>query len=162
VRADSLAMGAGTVENCAVDYIVKWPGKVDVWLDYVRVDDSWAHFLFTDNLENEGNPDNPNPWKFHRKIKEEVDAFKDIEGLAYFWVDEVQFANLECIAEVNRLLKLYSNNKFSLLFITDPRAFIGWTGLKFVNDIDLAIWDSCINFAYNIGAISPIIIRENF
>lgn len=159
VRADSLAIGAGSVNDCKVDYIVKWLGKVDVWLDYVRVDDSWAHFLFTSSLEQEIIND-ITPWEFHLKIKEEVDAFKDIEGLAYFWIDEVQFPNLECIAEVNRLVKQYSNNKLSVLFISDPISFMGWSGLKYKRENDLALWDSCINFAYNSGALCDIMVTQ--
>ncbi len=31
-------------------------------------------------------------------------AFTKTDGLGYFWVDEVQFANIECIGEVNRLI----------------------------------------------------------
>ena len=79
--------------------MVKWLGKADVWLDYVRVDDSWAHYLFTDTWEEGQQYSNENMWQFRKKIKEEVDAFMKTDGLGYFWVDEVQFANIECIGE---------------------------------------------------------------
>ncbi len=162
VKADSLAIGAGKVETCKVDYIVKWLGKVDVCLDYVRVDDAWAHYLFTDTWQVGFSYPSYNIWKFRERIWEEVNAFKNVDGLACFWIDEVQFANLECIAEVNRLVKEYSDNKFSLIFLTDPIAFMGWSGLKYKEDNNLALWDSCINFAFKIGAISDIMLTQWF
>lgn len=114
-----------------VDYQIKWLGKVDVWLDYVRVDDSWAHSLFTETYESEGLPNNNNPWKFHRAIHDEVTAFKNIPGLAYFWVDECGFNNIPCIAEVNKLVKQYSGDTLSITFIADPIAFVGNGGLRY-------------------------------
>ena len=113
-----------------VDYQIKWLGKVDVWLDYVRVDDSWAHYLFTDTYENEPNNRN-NPWKFHRAIHDEVTAFKNMPGLSYFWVDECGFNNIPCIAEVNKLVKQYSGDTLSITFIADPIAFVGNGGLRY-------------------------------
>ncbi|MGV8017986.1 MAG: hypothetical protein AB2L26_07340 [Ignavibacteria bacterium] len=166
VSTDSLAVGRTDGDTLTfhsnVDYMIKWNGKVDVWLDYVRVDDSWAHYLFTDTYENEILPGNQNPWKFHWRIKEEVDAFKRTPGLAYFWVDEVQYPNLECIGEVNRLVREYSNNQLSLLFITDPIAFMGWPGFRHKDETVPAYWDACIDSAVSWGALKDIMITQWF
>ena len=169
VRADSLAFGRvqgdTIVSQSKVDYQVKWHGKVDVWLDYVRVDDSWAHYLFTSTLQQEILYDYT-PWEFHLKIKEEVEAFIGTNnGLGYFWVDEVQYPNLECIGEVNKLVKQYSNNTMSLIFITDPRAFMGWPAFRAVNSstiVDEANWDICIDKAIDCGALSDIMVTQWF
>ena len=169
VSADSLAVGRLDGDNLTyhskVDYQVKWLGKVDVWLDYVRVDDSWAHYLFTDTWTTGGSYPLNNMWKFRQRIKEEVDAFKNTQGLGYFWVDEVQYPNLECIGEVNRLVKQYSNNQLSLLFITDPIAFMGWPAFRASNPQSTVLhanWDICINKAIDCGALSDIMITQWF
>ncbi|MCX6160248.1 MAG: hypothetical protein NTV87_02765, partial [Ignavibacteriae bacterium] len=56
----------------SVDYMVKWLGKVDVWLDYVKVEDSWSHFLFTDTWTEGGTYPLHNQWHFRERIKQEV------------------------------------------------------------------------------------------
>jgi hypothetical protein len=117
-----------SIEN-KTDYRVYWYGKVDFWLDYVRVDDEWAHFLFTDSLDNHPK----NKWKFHTRIQEEVEAFGSNGGLGYFYVDEFGYNNIPCLAEVNRLIKLYSGNTMSLLLITDRIAFMGWPAFRASN-----------------------------
>ncbi len=170
VLSDSLAVGRVDGDTLTfhskVDYQVKWLGKVDVWLDYVRIDDSWAHYLFTDTYENEISPTSTNIWKFHKRIKEEVEAFNSTNnGLGYFWVDEVQYPNLECIGEVNKLVKQYSGNRLSLLFITDPIAFMGWPAFRASNSsstVDQANWDICINKAIDCGALSDIMVTQWF
>lgn len=149
-----------------VDYQIKWLGKVDVWLDYVRVDDSWAHYLFTDTYENEINNPN-NKWKFHRAIHDEVTAFKNIPGLAYFWVDECGFNNIPCIAEVNRLVKLYSGDTLSITFIADPIAYVGNGGLRYkggaADPDDWSVnWNTAYKELFGQGAISNQVIGQFF
>lgn len=74
--SDSLVMGAdsanyySTIADSHVDYRVYWYGEVDVWLDYVRLDDEWAHFLFTD--PNDQLPYTVNRWHFNQKIHDEA------------------------------------------------------------------------------------------
>ncbi len=67
VSAVKIGEGMGVAANSEVDYMVKWLGKADVWLDYVRVDDSWAHYLFTDTWEEGQQYSNENMWQFLRK-----------------------------------------------------------------------------------------------
>jgi hypothetical protein len=166
VRADSLAYDKGTKPDTLsqVDYQIKWLGKVDVWLDYVRVDDSWAHYLFTDTYEHELDPNNPNPWLFHKKIKEEVDAFKNMPGLAYFWVDECWYNNIPCITEVNRLVKEYSGGSTSITFIADPNAFVGGGGLRNKGDWTVwsTHWQSVYDTLFRMGTISNQLICQFF
>ena len=167
VSADSLALGKDTLNDSLskVDYQVKWLGKVDVWLDYIRVDDSWAHYLFTDTWEEGGSYPLHNMWKFRERIKQEVDAFANKPGLGYFWVDEVQYPNIECIGEVNKLVKRYSDNKMSLLFITDPRAFMGWPAFRAINLSTIVVeanWDICIEKAIKDSALTDIMITQWF
>ena len=102
VSADALMNGRESEEdwhNSRVDYYIKWMGKVDMYLDYIRVDDEWAHYLFTDIN------DNQSYWQFHQKINEEIDAFSNQPGFGYFWIDEFAYNNLPCVAEVNRLIQ---------------------------------------------------------
>jgi len=94
------------LKNSRVDYSVYWPGYVDVWLDYVRLDDKWAHFLFTDP---EGTAYG-NDLKFHQKIEEEVRELSIIPGFGYFYFDEYAYNNYPCISEVNRLIRSQNPN----------------------------------------------------
>ncbi len=168
LSVSSEALAAGRTEGEAityqskVDFQVKWTGKASIWLDYVRVDDSWAHYLFTDNWKEGKSYDEENIWQFRKKIKEEVDIFNNVKGTTYFWVDEVQLSNLECIGEVNRLIKEYSGDKMSVVFITDPIAFMEWSGLKNRDRADQTQWDYCIDEAINCGALSEIMITQWF
>jgi hypothetical protein len=146
----------------SVDYMVKWLGKVDVWLDYVKVEDSWSHFLFTDNWTG-GNYPAFNDWQFRRRIKEEVDALKNTQGLGYFWIDEVQFSNIACIGEVNKLVKEYSGGNLSVLFVSDPIAFQGWSGMKNIDSFEVYSswkWDTCFNYLTRHEALSDIMMTQ--
>jgi len=111
------------INSSKVDYRVKWSGNVDVWLDYVRVDDEWAHYLFE--------PDYPGylNYRFTEKIQEEVNAFGTEELFGYFHMDECQFNCIPCIAEVNRILRdsLHSN---SLILMSAQWEVIGSAGLR--------------------------------
>lgn len=162
VMAYKLAEGFDEIYNSKVDYQIKWLGKVDVWLDYVRVDDSWAHSLFTETYESEGLPNNNNPWKFHRAIHDEVTAFKNMPGLASFWVDECWYNNIPCIAEVNRLVKYYSGDSISITFIADPQAFVGGGGLRYKGNDWSVNWGSVYDTLFRMGAISNQIICQFF
>jgi hypothetical protein len=91
-------------KDSKVDYMLYWPGKVEVWVDYIRVDDEWAHFLFTDPNDQS----TFNRWQFHNRINDEVDEFASKDGFGYFYSDEFGYNNIPCIAEVNRLVKVRS------------------------------------------------------
>lgn len=108
VDADTLTEGVNlqNLNNSQVDYAIYWPGTVDVWLDYVRLDDEWAHYLFTDPSGTALG----NRWKFHQKIAEEVNALSTLDGFGYFYVDEYAYNNYPCIAEVNRIIKTINPN----------------------------------------------------
>ncbi len=161
VSAALLSDGAGNPSDSKVDYMVKWLGKADMWLDYVRLDDSWAHFLFTDSFETEMN-NSLNPWKFHHKIKEEVESFLNIPGLGYFWIDETAFNNIPCIAEVKKLVEKYSNGKYSVTFIADPVAFVG-NGLLRNRGADWSIhWKTAYDTLFASNAVSNLIICQFF
>ena len=107
--ADLLTVGVPSnyseLVNSKVDFAVYWPGTVSVWLDYVRVDDEWVHFLFTDSL---GIAPGNEFLKFHQRIHEEVDYLSNANGFTYFYLDEYAYNNIPCIAEVNRLVKKYN------------------------------------------------------
>ncbi len=91
-----------------VDYRIYWYGEVDVWLDYVRLDDEWAHFLFTDTAD--ALPLSINPWHFHTKLQQEVETFGNRGGFGYFYLDEYYYNHIPCIKEVLRLVKVYNPN----------------------------------------------------
>ncbi len=114
------------VETSQVDYRVWWNGTVPVYLDYVRVDDEWAHFLFEPNYPG-------NPYDFHTKIQEEVFYFSGQTGFGYFYKDEGQFNSFPCMAYVNRLIKdydqLYGHQFQTGLFgLLNKDVAIGWLG----------------------------------
>lgn len=125
VTGDQLATGAPTNEyytpytNCHVDYRVKWEGQVDVWLDYVRVDDEWAHYLFTDVTRQMELDNDANRWKFHLRLESEVDSISHLPGFDYFYFDEFYFNNIECLAEVNRLVKQRNPNT-GIIIMANP------------------------------------------
>ncbi len=114
--------------NSKVDYRVYWYGEVDVWLDYVRVEDEWAHFLFNPQLET---PTQARKYFFNHKIREEVNAFSvNDSGLAYFYMDEYFYNNIPCISEVNRIIKSINPNT-GVISVTCEDCTKGyWSGLR--------------------------------
>ena len=109
-----------------VDYEVSWPGLVDVWIEGVIVEDEWAHYLFTDPLDQNSH----NIYQFHTRLQQEVTSFCDIYGMGYFWVDEGCYNNIPCIAEVNRLVKEYSNGTCAIVLNANTEALFLNDGLK--------------------------------
>jgi len=140
-----------------VDYKVYWCGNVDVWLDYVRVDDEWAHFLFTDPNDNATGNRNP----FHQKIQTEINALtnaENSEGLAYLYLDEYAYNNIPCIAEVNRLVKCI-NPVNSLTAMTSEFALKGPGYLRNIespNHTDRHFFDTLLSS----GAVTDVLIEE--
>ncbi|MBV6479602.1 MAG: hypothetical protein HGGPFJEG_02388 [Ignavibacteria bacterium] len=142
ISATDLTEGAtsdasGRTENLfdsKVDYRVFWTGEVDVWLDYVRVEDEWAHFLFNPQLETASQP---RKYFFNHKILEEVNAFSvNDSGFAYFYMDEYFYNNIPCISEVNRIIKNINTNT-GLISVTCEECTKGyWSGLRNLPDDD--------------------------
>ncbi len=111
-------------DTSKVDFRVYWYGEVDVWLDYVRVDDEWAHDLFNPNLDLTGRD-----YRFYDKLTEEVTAFSGSGGVAYFYMDEYIYNSIPCIAEVNRLIRSVNPNT-SLVSVTCEACTISWSHFK--------------------------------
>ena len=105
-----------------IDYRIYWYGEVDVWLDYIRLDDEWAHFLFTD--PNDQLPRTVNKYRFGEKIRTEVQALSNLPGFGYFYFDEFYYNNIPCLKEVLRLIKYYNPNA-GIIFISPPAGFTG-------------------------------------
>lgn len=131
VPADSLSRGIDeknvyyiNPHNSKVDYRVYWYGKVNVWLDYVRLDDEWAHFLFTD--PNDSLDYTKNRWQFGWKIRDEVTQFANVGAFGIFYIDETYYNNIPCLVEVLRLIKHY-NPDCGITIMNTPS---GETGLK--------------------------------
>ena len=141
------------LENSQVDYQVYWHGIVDVWLDYVRVDDEWAHYLFTDL---DGNlPIQINPWRFGQRISDEVSAFANEPGFGYFYSDESGYNTLPCVAEVNRIVRTLSNNRTGLIEATNEGMLThpDIAGLK-----NPPSGSDLLNYMYDIGAIKDVLM----
>ena len=109
-------------EKSRVDYRVYWYGEVNVWLDYVRLDDEWAHFLFTDPFGTL--PITVNKYKFGEKIRSEVLALSNQEGFGYFYFDEFYYNSIPCVKEVLRQIKEY-NSSTGIVVISPPAGFTG-------------------------------------
>jgi hypothetical protein len=102
-----------------VDYRIYWHGKVDVWLDYVKLEDEWAHFLFYDFLD--ALSATANRWKFHNKIKSAAETFCKEDKPVYFYLDEWTYNNLPCIKEVNKIIKTYNPDTKIIPILSDNR-----------------------------------------
>jgi hypothetical protein len=114
VLSDSLVAGADSLKYYSdpnlsnIDYRVYWYGEVDVMLDYVRLDDEWAHFLFTDLMGTL--PFSINRYQFARRMHDEAANLINTGGLAYFYQDEFYWNHIPCISETNRLIKSWLPN----------------------------------------------------
>ncbi|HEY5125081.1 MAG TPA: T9SS type A sorting domain-containing protein [Ignavibacteria bacterium] len=99
--------------NCHVDYRVWWYGNVNVYLDYVRVDDEWAHFLFNPGTELQGDR-----WKFCEKIADpilgEANAFKTNNGFGQFYLDEFQYNNIESIIKTKEIIETATQGQLTI------------------------------------------------
>lgn len=67
---------------------------------------------------------------------------------------------------MNRLVKEYYDNKLSVLFITDPVAFQGWSGMRNgrtdQDRFSKRNWDTCIAVALRTGALRDILVTQWF
>jgi len=119
--------------NSQVDYRIYWPGNVTVYLDYVRLDDEWAHFLFNPDLEPA-----PQKYKFKTRILQEIAAFGDKNLLSYFYMDECPINSFPCIAEVNKIIKSQTatRNKGLFAIMMEETAMHDYGWLKNLPSID--------------------------
>jgi hypothetical protein len=104
-------------DSSRVDYRIYWYGEVDVWLDYIQLDDEWAHYLFNETFPN-------NRYNFTEKIMNEVNSFSNISGFGYFYFDEFYYNNIPCLKEVLRLIKYYNPNA-GIIFLSPPAGYTG-------------------------------------
>jgi len=102
-----------------VDYKIYWHGEVDVWIDRVRVEDEWAHFLF--------DPVSGNPYDFIPKIQEETNGLTN--DPFFFYQDEFQYNQIPCIAAVDSIIKL-SNPQNGLISLVNDWWLSEASGLK--------------------------------
>ncbi|MCI0472717.1 MAG: hypothetical protein L0Y76_03950 [Ignavibacteria bacterium] len=142
------------LENSQVDYAIYWPGNVDVWLDYVRLDDVWAHFLFTDPTGTA----NGNIWNFHDKIHQEVVAISALPGFGYFYLDEYAYNNYPCIAEVNKIIKSYNLNTGLVAMDNEIPAF--WKGGS--DELKNKPFNIFFDTLYSSKAVTDILINETY
>jgi hypothetical protein len=111
-------------ELSQVDYRITWYGKVELWLDRVRVADEWAFYLFHPELE-----PTPKHYDFVNKIHDECTYIGGNTRFGYFYIDEYMYNSLPCIAEVNRLIR--QNNQNSGIIAESNISLIGkYSGLK--------------------------------
>jgi hypothetical protein len=159
VSASDLARGTVTDEfgritnitSSRVDYILEWQGTVEVWVDYVRVDDEWAHFLFTDP---DGLSTN-NDWHFYQRIYDEVDEFSQKPGFGYFYMDEFAYNNIPCMAEVNRIVKARSGNTTALIPCCCMTVISEWGGLR-----NWPSEETLLEYLYTSGAVRDIFLED--
>jgi len=86
--------------NCQVDFRVWWYNEVEMWIDYVRVDNQKAHDL----LENTGTIHD----RYEYWIKKEVEIAVNPQtagAVRSFYVEEFEFNILPCLKYVNDKIK---------------------------------------------------------
>jgi len=160
ILADSLTAGVDKdhLGISKVDYRVYWYGNVDVWLDYVRLDDEWAHYLFTDPTDQApGNRE-----FFHTKIAQEIAALNPAanegNGFGYFYLDEYPYNCYPCIAEVNRIIKNLCPNTNTGLVAMDAEYSIQGLNEMRNRPYNGILYDTL----YSSGAVTDILINESY
>lgn len=90
--------------NSKVDYRIFWYGTVTVWLDYVRLDDEWAHALFEPQIETESF--GKIKYNFREKIQQDMYyLFTGNTSFAYARGDEMLYNSIPCIRAVDSIMK---------------------------------------------------------
>lgn len=145
--------GPHYLDHSKVDYQVYWHGKADVYLDYVKVEDEWAHDLLTDS-------DLLPPEKdFKAKVNAELDMFVKngyTNTAQYFYLDEFNYNNLPCIAYVNELIRNKISNSGLVVLTNDylTRSRIG-SGLK-----NGPVYSDKYNYMFSSGAVKDFFLTE--
>jgi hypothetical protein len=111
---DKLLTGFKPGAPSGVDYEIQWYGKVDVWIDYIKVMDNTAYDLF-----------NQNDPRIRNEIKKEVDELVNFEGLKGFYTEEIQYSNLRCLKYIQEIVQEASNENPNavLLCLVNPPTF---------------------------------------
>ena len=129
VKSKNLLEGRGnnSVWRSRVDYAIYWNGKVDMFLDYVKVEDNWAN-MFLNQKQEEEVFSNCDVWKFSTRLKSEIkdrqqdSRILEIEGLGY--------NNLRCVNEIIKKIDEYSGGKIKILIKTDAEGLVTNGGLR--------------------------------
>lgn len=160
VLANDLSQGATTdadgrvtnISSCQVDYRIYWYGEVDVWLDYIRVEDEWAHYLFHPELEVSQTEKYNFVWKMNQEINSA--SIGSHSGFGYFYVDECEYNNFPCIAEVNRLIKQTKPNS-GLICALNEWYITQETQLK-----NPPNYSDAYDYMVNTGAVTDILLTD--
>ncbi|HEX2787945.1 MAG TPA: hypothetical protein VHP32_08570 [Ignavibacteria bacterium] len=154
ILADILNNGANqdNYVNSKIDYRIYWYDNVDMWIDYVRIDDEWAHFLIED--PDDRIPSDINRWQFNQKIRDEAEQIAAMNGFGYFYMDEFKYNNIACVAEVNKRIKQYNPNTGLVPVVCE--VCIQWgSGLKNTPELH-AVYDSL----HSSGAVTDILLTD--
>ncbi len=134
-----------------VDYRIYWYGEAEVLLDYVRIDDEWAHFLFADpNGKLQGNK-----YRFGERIESEVKALSDLPGFGYFYLDEFYYNNIPCVAEVLRRIKSVNPNT-GIMMLGPPAVGIA-AGIK--NELS---WQETYDYMESQGLLADFALTQTY
>lgn len=114
ILSDSLVAGADSSRYYSdpnlsqIDYRIYWYGEADVWLDHVKLDDEWAHFLFTDPWGSL--PFIVNPYQFARRMHDEVASINNTGGFALFYMDEFYWNHIPCMHKTDSFIRAWAPN----------------------------------------------------
>lgn len=151
IRADNISglnvgrdYGEGPNKDlCKVDFKLYWYGTTDLWVDYVKIEDQYAHELFKGLRDD--------------SLYYEMSTFLNAPDNDIFtgaFTEEVQINNLPCINYINSL--------FQASFPGDPRARV----LSLVNDYTTPFVDKnkpiAQAFYLNNSLTQPLIINNNY
>lgn len=94
-----------------------WTGVCNLWVDYVRLDDKWAHNLFDKNALNFLSS------YYKEKLDSEATAFGD---RAYaFYVDEMRYNNLPAMKFIQNFIKDSTTSKARVTALYFPSIYNG-------------------------------------
>jgi len=123
--------------NCHVDYEIQWYGKVDVYIDYVKVMDQGAYDLFYNELTRKAVVTET------RKLLNYGNGGANItQG---FYTEEIQYCNIECLKELKKILTdsfPSQVNNVRLVSLYNP---ISYAGLLKSRDVNLNRYRKYLN-----------------
>jgi len=108
--------------SCKVDFRVWWYDEVEMWIDYVRVDNEKADKLFKGYYEGQ-DPNFPN----RNWIRDEVEIAVNMQtagSVRSFYVEEFEFNILPCMKYVNDKIKYWSAYWANYYGVADPHLSI--------------------------------------
>jgi len=141
-----------------VDYQVYWFGNCDVSIDYVKIDNEIANFLFNPAVD-------PNNYDFSyvQKILNATDSlttgtYSGGKRYSYFYFDEFEYNMIPSIAEVNRLIKSVNPNSGVICLFSQNKS--DWwlkTSLK-----NIPTYPEAMEYLKSSGAIKDIFFSEPY